>query len=835
MAAVALAALGSVYSYRFDAEPLSKALVAISRDHPDITVSFIYDELESYTTSARIDTDDPYEAIRSVVGQNPVTVVRNKDRFYVEALQKGRFRFTGRAAGPEGEPVVSATVLLLAPADSAVITFGITDSNGRFSIPCDRRDVLAKISCIGYRTVYRRCDAFAVGTVDMPRLPVRLKGVDVAPEYAEIYPDRTVFIPTARQKNSAQTGSELLNRMAIPQLRVGSGEEVRTVAGKPVSIYIDFLPASAQDLQGMRMADVRRVEYYDFPSDPRFQGMQHVINFIMQKYEYGGYLKGYGDYNLFANSGQLTAFAKFQYRRMTYDLAAGYYGMDNRHTHTDLFETYRLPQPDGSVSEFTRSTVADDSRLLRRDAWLTFKASYTARGVSMSNVLAVSHDGTPHRDESGSVTVTPGTVTTCMSATDSRVRSLTYSGYWNFILPKGNTLTFTPDYSYSHTVQNTLYAENGADPIVNGARDNSHQFKADLALTHSFGHAGTFKAMCQGYYLANSTTYSGTTEMADRACTFRIGPGVSYSMSAGKFYGHAGLGLHYDRAAYGDVREHSTAPWGDLSLQYAFSRRHSATADFHFHRSIPSANYRSAAVIRAHPLMSYTGNPALRPYNSYDVGARYTFIPSRKFSAAVYGWAWIVHDRYAYDYVGSPEGVLRTIVQPAGTYVQGQYGINMSARLLSDNLQLGATVYHDLAHNGAPYNWNRQSVCWGVQAYYYLGDFYFGGEYTSRLGYPDGCMVGTWMERKSRYALQAGWADRRWNVRVYACDFARWNWLDSTGVTESGAYDVTTRSYDTGRHCFIKLSATYTFGFGRKVEAGDEISRQSGASSGILK
>lgn len=507
MGAVALAALGSVYSYRFDAEPLSRALVAISRDHPDITVSFIYDELESYTTSARIDTDDPYEAIRSVVGQNPVTVVRNKDRFYVEALQKGRFRFTGRAAGPEGEPVVSATVLLLAPADSAVITFGITDSDGRFSIPCDRRDVLAKISCIGYRTVYRRCDAFAVGTVDMPRLPVRLKGVDVAPEYAEIYPDRTVFIPTARQKNSAQTGSELLNRMAIPQLRVGSGEEVRTVAGKPVSIYIDFLPASAQDLQGMRMADVRRVEYYDFPSDPRFQGMQHVINFIMQKYEYGGYLKGYGDYNLFANSGQLTAFAKFQYRRMTYDLAAGYYGMDNRHTHTDLFETYRLPQPDGSVSEFTRSTVADDSRLLRRDAWLTFKASYTARGVSMSNVLAVSHDGTPHRDESGSVTVTPGSVTTCMSASDSRVRSLTYSGYWNFILPKGNTLTFTPVYSYSHTVQNTLYEENGADPIVNGARDNSHQFKADLTLTHSFGHAGTFKAMCQEYYLANSTTY----------------------------------------------------------------------------------------------------------------------------------------------------------------------------------------------------------------------------------------------------------------------------------------------------------------------------------------
>lgn len=835
LAAVALAALGSVYSYRFDAEPLSRALVAISRDHPAITVSFIYDELESYTTSARIDTDDPYEAIRSVVGQNPVTVVRNKDRFYVEALQKGRFRFTGRAAGPEGEPVVSATVLLLSPADSTVITFGITDSDGRFSIPCDRRDIIAKVSCIGYRTVYRRCDGFAVGTVDMPRLPVRLKGVDVAPEYAEIYPDRTVFIPTARQKNSAQTGSELLNRMAIPQLRVGSGEEVRTVAGKPVNIYIDFLPASAQDLQGMRMADVRRVEYYDFPSDPRFQGMPHVINFIMQKYEYGGYVKGYGDYNIFANSGQLTAFAKFQYHRMTYDLAAGAYGMDNSHNHTDLFETYRLPQPDGSVSEFTRSTVADGSRLRRRDGWLTFKALYSTENISMSNVAAASYDGTPNRDESGAVTVTPGPSSTYERLSDSRVRSLSYTGYWNFILPKGNTLTFMPNYSYSHTRQNSAYAENGYPAIVNRARDHSHQFKADLVLAHTFDRWGILKAMCQGYYLANSTTYSGNTSMSDRACTFRIGPGISYTLSRGKFYGNAGLGLHYDRAAYADVKEHSTAPWADLSLQYAFSPRHSVMTDFHFHRSIPSPNYRSAAVIQADPLMSYTGNPALKPYFSYDISARYTFIPSRKFSASVYGWAWIVNDRYAYDYVASASGVLRTIVQPAGGYAQGQYGINMSTRLISDNLSIGATLFHDLAHNGAPYNWNRQSVCWGVQAYYYLGDFYFGAEYTSRQGYPDGCMVGTWMKQKSRYALQAGWADRRWNVRVYACDFARWSWLDRTGVTESPAYDVTTRSYDTGRHCFVKLSATYTFGFGRKVEAGDELSRQSGASSGILK
>ncbi len=104
----------------------------------------------------------------------------------------------------------------------------------------------------------------------------------------------STYLPTHRQKNSSQTAVELLNRMAIPQLRISPNEEVKTLAGKNVDLFIDFLPASKEDLEGMRMQDVKKVEYYDFPSDPRFQGKTHVINFVMQKYEYGGYLKAYG-------------------------------------------------------------------------------------------------------------------------------------------------------------------------------------------------------------------------------------------------------------------------------------------------------------------------------------------------------------------------------------------------------------------------------------------------------------------------------------------------------------------------------------------------------------
>ena len=82
----------------------------------------------------------------------------------------------------------------------------------------------------------------------------------------------STYLPTKRQRNAAQNGPELLNYMAIPQLGLVSGYNVTTNSGQRVDLYIDYVPASEQDLNGMRMADVKKVEYYDFPTDPRFQG-----------------------------------------------------------------------------------------------------------------------------------------------------------------------------------------------------------------------------------------------------------------------------------------------------------------------------------------------------------------------------------------------------------------------------------------------------------------------------------------------------------------------------------------------------------------------------------
>ena len=102
----------------------------------------------------------------------------------------------------------------------------------------------------------------------------------------------STYIPMKRQKDSATDAISLLSQMAIPQLEVQPGNfNVKNISGQNVAIYINYVSASEQDLTGLRPTDVKKVEYLIYPQDPRFKGAQYVVNFILQKYEWGGYTK----------------------------------------------------------------------------------------------------------------------------------------------------------------------------------------------------------------------------------------------------------------------------------------------------------------------------------------------------------------------------------------------------------------------------------------------------------------------------------------------------------------------------------------------------------------
>ncbi|MDE6442877.1 MAG: outer membrane beta-barrel family protein, partial [Muribaculaceae bacterium] len=525
---------------------------------------------------------------------------------------------------------------------------------------------------------------------------------------------KSTYIPTVRQKNASQTGADLLDQMSIPQLNVTLSGNIQTNSGKEVAVFIDYIPATENDLKAMRISDVKRVEYYEYPSDPRLQGHQFVVNYIMTKYEYGGYVKAYDHTNLLHFSEQLLGNVRLQYKNMTYDLMGYGWGHNSSHYGSELTETYRLPQQDGTLKVFDRYSNTTSSKENRQQYFTAFKATYNTDKIQASTQINGSINRKPHSDRSGEVVYYPADFPSSeySSTLNTTVKFLSFNGYYFFALPKSNSITFTPFSMFSHTEQNSSYIENGFAPIYNGAVDNTNQLKADLKFNHDFGKYGNLLGFIRGSYEYNRTQYTGSATSLDRAKSSRVGIGATYNVSIGNFYGSTGFGWDWDKLKFADMVDNPSSPWFDLSLQYGFKENHSLSTTFHYSSWAPSPTYKSDNIIQSTPLLRYTGNPNLVPSKSYDIDFRWTWLPNNNYSLSAFAWAWIVGDRYAYDYEASSDGILRTIKQPMGSFAQGQYGVSGTLRFINRTLVFSGQVAHLLNHNGTPYNVNHSSINW---------------------------------------------------------------------------------------------------------------------------
>jgi hypothetical protein len=142
----------------------------------------------------------------------------------------------------------------------------------------------------------------------------------------------STYIPLSKQKNSATDAISLLSQMAIPQLEVQPGNfNVKTISGQNVALFINYVAATQQDLSGLRPTDVKKVDYLLYPQDPRFKGAHYVINFIVQKYEWGGYTKITADKWFGVNRNEGAIYSKFAHKAMTFDFFVDEIYLTSRH------------------------------------------------------------------------------------------------------------------------------------------------------------------------------------------------------------------------------------------------------------------------------------------------------------------------------------------------------------------------------------------------------------------------------------------------------------------------------------------------------------------------
>lgn len=314
-----------------------------------------------------------------------------------------------------------------------------------------------------------------------------LKEITVTANKTVMTNDKIIVTPTSADKRISHDGTRLLENMNIAALNVSSLEgTVTTAGGEPVSTFIDFMPASRVDVANIRPEDVKRVEIYDFPTDPRFGGQPHVVNFITVKYEYGGYTKVSADQYFVFNTADYGLYSKFSYKKMIYDAGVNFDYMNVKHGGTE--SQYQYIFPDETINLESRK---EKPQFKNHGVSAFFRAKYKTEKTVISNTVGISHSKAP---ESESLIFNEFSSPNYLSGTDHSLSdnsniSASWEGNYQFIFDNDYALVVRPSLKYANFKTNSafFYPESDVPQITNRVKENAWRAGINADLSKSFG------------------------------------------------------------------------------------------------------------------------------------------------------------------------------------------------------------------------------------------------------------------------------------------------------------------------------------------------------------
>lgn len=668
----------------------------------------------------------------------------------------------------------------------------------------------------------------------------KLDEVVVVAQMQQTGASSSTYIPTGRQRTSAQNAIDLLRQLAIPQININLVDNaVSTPSGQNVAVYINYMPASAEEIEGILTSDVRRVEYLDFPTDPRFQGNEHVVNFIMQKYEYGGYTKATVSENFLVGklSSRVSIYSKFAYKRMTYDLYAGASNHDINHSGTSTIGNYSLENADGTPLYVTRNEILDNSHFKYNQYPVTFRAIYDSDKVQIANTVGFNFDQSPMAETSGSLSYVPKQAEeySYRRYEPYTSRYLVWSGNYYFILPRNFHLSVSPGINYGHTDNTYRYQSSENEDIVNDSKENVWHFRGSATLYKIFTERqnGFFRV----YYgsTSNDVSYFGTSPYDNDFLDTYAGAAIGYSFSNNKWNVSADAALQWEKNKINEQSVSEVYPLVNVSAGFSPSQKHSFRAYFHFGANYPGASEKTPNILQQNELMYYTGNPEIGLSRQVTFNMSYNWMPSNKFSASAFAQYFGEYNLYVPVYKPYKDGAaLLRGFETAGDYNRTQIGMSFNYKLLDGNLQLAASPSISFYRMTGLFNIKRSPFTCNASATYYLGNFYFQASYQTRNITVQGNR-GVIYKDRDFYQILAGWSRANWNIRLSAMNLFRSDWLCATNTLNTPLYSETQFNDGNNFHRRLNLSVTYTFGYGKKVQRGNEVGEQSGASSAIMK
>ncbi len=269
-------------THEYHSVSLSDALRQLNDESKDYEINFLYNELEDFRITTSVHRKTVPDAIRQMIGFYPIRMVVDGNEIIVECVQKTDTRYKGNVIDEAGHPMAYANITLLSPQDSTLLAGGVSNESGLFVIPCDRKPVIARITFVGYKTIYKQSKTTEIGTIRMQPETYTIKGVVVSGERPKVQLKGNSLVMNVEGTVMERLGSaeDVLSRVPMISKR-GEGFEI---LGKGVPlIYLNNRKLTdLQELKNIQSDHIKNVEVIQNPG-ARYDATVNTVIIIHTK------------------------------------------------------------------------------------------------------------------------------------------------------------------------------------------------------------------------------------------------------------------------------------------------------------------------------------------------------------------------------------------------------------------------------------------------------------------------------------------------------------------------------------------------------------------------
>lgn len=687
----------------------------------------------------------------------------------------------------------------------------------------------------------------AIAAMAQSEMPDSIKTQELNEVVVEARTQRVIergveYTPTKKIKKAAIDATQLLGLMNVPQLDITPGSmSVKTYAGKDVGMFIDYKEATAEDLQGLRPEDVLRVEVLQYPEDTRFGGQANVVNFIMRKYEWGGYTKLTAIGNtLNIDRGEGILYSKFVKGNWTLDANATgsiTHNVNFRGYDVESFRDIRIGN--NHYDEVVRTTQSGDNYLRQSNTQsVSFRASYETKTTEIIHSVSYNRTGNPFTRNLSEVSYSEDALpaSSALSNESGQTISPRLHGYYYFALPMDNSLIASWSFSYGSTRRNSSYRLGELAPIINNNKETSYAPVVTIQYSKKFSHNNTFRTSLLSYNTIYRTHYEGSFNGLQKLLSSENMLFLEYMQnwqSGLSLYSRVGVSYVIGRLNGVNTLEQWNPRLG-LQLQYNINDKNSASIEGWWGNNHPTPSSSNSAIVQSDELLWLQGNPELRNTTFTTASASYTYMPTNKLNLSATGEFHGYLNKTAHDYfsLAGYDGLIRKEINNGDFFDFSGY-ISATVKLFNNSLSLRTSGRISHLKSTGFDNQSMNIFTANIQVNYYIRNFSFILYYQTPYKNIDPFDNGIRNHYKSTYGILANYSVgdfklglqfRNWfNKYKYFYDF------DSERYSSHGWQWVS----DLARS--VQLTLSYTLPYGKKVKRNNEIQTSIESNSAILK